>query len=118
MNEDQHYRAPYGRAGRAQLPYELARRIAEMSLVSRAASMMVGPRVVAALLAEIDDNHRQVEALVDAMCSSGDGMLAANRERRAARQDAEIQRELAAKHADEAQRLRDRLVALHPGVTP
>lgn len=122
MTDHQHYRAPYGRSGPAPLPYAIARKIAEMSLFARMAQLMMGPRVIAALLDEIDASNRQVadlgvivSDLTDMLANAGDGMIAVNRERNLARDAAAVATEVARQSAAEAQRLRDRLVAQHPG---
>ena len=104
---------PYGRTGRVPMPYGIARKIAEMSLFSRNAQLLLGPRVIAALVDEIDDSHRQVASLVDMLANSGDGMLEVNRGRKAAQHDADVQREINDKLNVENQRLRDRLASQH-----
>lgn len=112
MTDHQHYRAPYGRTGRVPMPYDMARKIAEMSLFSRMASLMIGPRVVAALLRELDLYDNQVTGLIDMLAASGDGILEVSRARQAAQRDADVQREVAEKLGIENQRLRDRLAAV------
>ncbi len=77
-----------------------------------------GPRVVAALLRELDDREIQVTAVIDALANSGDALMAANRELKDARAQREIDAEIIGKLSTEADRLRQRLLALHPGVTP
>lgn len=100
------------------LHYDIARKIADMAVWSRSARLAVGPRVLAALLAEIDDSHRQVHNLVDALATSGDGMLACHRERNAAQAEVTMLREVNGQLSAENDRLRQRLLELHPGVTP
>lgn len=117
---ENHYRVPYGRTGRVPMPYGTARKIAEMSLFARMAQLMMGPRVIAALLDEIDDSHHQVadlgtivSDLTDMLANSGDSILEVNRARKGAQAEAALHFDMVQKLGLENQRLRDRLAAQH-----
>lgn len=113
MNEDNVYNLlPRLEALRQPMPYHLARRVADLSLRTRI--VRVGPRVIAALVGEVDDSHAQVGRLVDALAECGDGLMACRRQREAARAEAAQLAHLADELGAENERLRHRLAALHP----